>query len=237
MIGDAREIERFSCLGELLRLGAPERPRTAQVDIEPVERCGDADVEGLHQPAQIAAERMGGWDRAGHAGAEQRAIVDGDDVVRARPHEAHLIGLAVGKAGVKGRAPPPRAMRIDQVPDLGSDALARESFDHQAPLPSLIERNRHVLCDAAAAGSEPGTERRCALGRDVERLDEFRAFALKFDQRPLAGQGAGNDRAVGGEAMPMRVKRDDEYLLERLTHGARRSESPAPRRPRGSVTA
>ena len=165
---------------------------------------------------------MRGWNRAGHAGAEQRAIVDGDDVVRARAHEADLVGLAMGKAGVKGRAAPSRAMRVDQVPDFGGNALALERFDHQAALPCAIERSRHVLRDAAAAGSEPAADRRRALGRRVERLDELRALALELDQRPLAGQGAGNDRAIGGEAMPMRIKRDDRNLLERLSHGARR---------------
>ena len=51
---------------------------------------------------------------------------------------------------------------------------------------------------------------------------KLRALALKPDERPLAGQGQGNDRSVGGDALPMRVKRDDRNLLERLSHGARR---------------
>ena len=42
-----------------------------------------------------------------------------------------------------------------------------ERFDHQAALPCVIERRRHVLCDATAAGSEPGTDRRRAFGRRV----------------------------------------------------------------------
>ena len=69
-----------------------------------------------------------------------------------------------------------------------------------------------MLRDAAAAGSEPGADRRRALRRWVERLDEFRALALEPDQRPLAGQGAGNDHAIGGDAVPMRVERDDRKL-------------------------
>ena len=128
----------------------------------------------------------------------------------------------MGKAGVKGRAAASRAMRIDQVPDLGGDALALERFDHQAPFPRAIERSRHVLGDAAAAGSEPAADRRRAFRRGVQRLDKLSALAFELDERPLAGQGAGNDRAVGGEAMRMRVKRDDRDLFERLRHGARR---------------
>ena len=177
---------------------------------------------GFINPRRSAAESARGWNRAGHAGAEQRAIVDGDDVVRARAHEADLVGLAMGKAGVKGRAAPPRAMRVDQVPDLGGDALTLERFDHQAALPSAIERSRHVLRGAAAAGSEPGADRLRASGEAVERLDKLCALAVKLDQRPLAGQGARNDRAVGGDAMPMRIERDDRNLLDRFSHGARR---------------
>ena len=46
-------------------------------------------------------------------------------------------------------------------------------------------------------------------GEGFERLDKLRALALKLDPCSLAGQGAGNDRAVGREPMPMRIKRDD----------------------------
>ena len=136
-------------------------------------------------------------------------MVDGDDVMRPSAHETDLVGLAMGKARVKGRAAPTRAMCIDHISDLGRDALALKRIDHQAAFPRVIERRRHVLHDATAAGPKPGTDRRRALGRGVERLDKLRALALKLDPCPLAGQGAGNDRAVGREPMPMRIKRDD----------------------------
>ena len=72
-------------------------------------------------------------------------------------------------------------------------------------------------------------------GARAQRLDKLCALGLDLDQRPLAGQGAGNDRAVGREPMPMRIERDDRNLLEQLSHGARRSEIPAPRRRQGSA--
>ena len=59
-------------------------------------------------------------------------------------------------------------------------------------------------------------------GRGAQRLDELRALACQPDARTLAGQGAGNDGAVRGDAMPMRVERDDRKLFERFNHGARR---------------
>ena len=222
MIGDAREIERVGGPRQLLRLGASDRPRAAQIDIESIKGSGDGDIERLHQSAQVATQRARCRDRAGHAGVEQRAIVDGDDVVRPRAHEADLVGLAMRKAGMKGRAAPARAMRVDQLTDVDGNALALQRFGHEAALPFVIERRRHVLRGAAAAAAEPAADRLRALGRRVQRLDKLRALALKLDERSLAGQGQGNDRSVGGDALPMRVKPNDRNLLEWLSHGARR---------------
>ncbi len=78
-----------------------------------------------------------------------------------------------------------------------------------------------MLGDTAATGSEPRAERVYAFGRAFERVDDDRMLAFGFDQRPLAGQGAGDDRAIGGEPMPMRIKRDDRNLINRLSQGAR----------------
>ena len=122
---------------------------------------------------------------------------------------------------MKGRAAPSRAMRVDHVPNLGGNTLAFKRVDHPGALPFAIERSGHVLCDATAAGSEPGTDRRRAVGRGVQRLDKVRALAFELDQRPLAGQGERNDRSIGGDALPMGVERDDRKLFK-FSHGARR---------------
>ncbi len=128
----------------------------------------------------------------------------------------------MGKAGVKSRAAPARAMRVDQVLDLGGDPFALERLDHQVALPFAIKRGRHVLRRAAATPAEPAAERLGALGGGVQRLDQFRAFSLKPDPRSFAGQGQGNDQPVGGDALSMSIERDDRNLFERLSHGARR---------------
>ena len=223
VIGDAREIERIRrprmsfCVSA--RPSGPEPRRStsspSSVAVTPIS-------SGFINPRKSPLSARAAAIAPAMPGLNKRASVDDDDVVRARAHEADLVALAMGKAGVKGRAPPPRAMRIDQVPDLRRDALALERFDHQAALPSPIERSRHVLGGAAAAGSEPGADRRRAFGRDDQRLDELCALAIRLDQSPLAGQGAGNDRAIGREPMPMRIKRDDRNLFDGLRHGARR---------------
>ncbi len=149
-------------------------------------------------------------------------MVDGDDVVRASAHEADLVGLAMGKAGVESRAPPARAMRVDQLFHLRGNTLALERLDHQVALPFAIKRGRHVLRGAAAAPAEPAAEWLGALGRSVEGFDKLRAFSLKPDPRPLARQRQGNDCAIGSDAGAVRIERDDGNLFERLSHGARR---------------
>ncbi len=141
--------------------------------------------------------------------------------MRPRAHEADLFGRGMGKAGVKGRAAPARAMRVDKRADLGRNALALQRLDDETALPFAIERVRHVLRRAAAASAEPAAHRLGASGRGAQRLDELRALACQPDARPLAGQRAGNDGAVRGDAVPMRVERDDRKLFERLRHGAR----------------
>jgi hypothetical protein len=161
------------------------------------------------------------WNRAGHAGAEQWAGVDRYDVVRPRAHEADLVGFSMRKSGVKRRAAPPRAMRVDERADLRRNALALQRLDDETALPFAIERGRHVLRGATAASAEPAAYRLGALGRGAQRLDELRALAREPDTSTLAGQGAGNDHAVRGEPMPMRVERDDRELFERFMHGAR----------------
>jgi len=221
VIGDVREIERIRRARELLRFRTSERPGPAQIDVEPVERGGHGNVERLHQSSQIGAKRARRLNRAGHAGAEQRAFIDRYDVVRPRAHETDLFGRGMGKSGVKRRAAPPRAMRVDKRADLGGNALALQRLDDETALPLAIERLRHVLRGAAATSAEPGAYRLGALGRGAQRLDELRALARQPDARPLAGQGAGNDGAVRGDAVPMRVERDDRKLFERLRHGAR----------------
>ena len=136
VVRDPGEVERLGASGELARLGEPERARAAQVDVEAVERRRHADVERLAESAQVAGEGAGRRNRAGHRGREQRAGVDRDNVVRARPHEADLVRRAMRKAGVKGRPAPARAMRVDQRTDLGVDPGARERLDDEPALPS-----------------------------------------------------------------------------------------------------
>ncbi len=236
VVGDPRQVERVRRPCELLRFRALEWSRAAQVDVEPVERRRHPDVERRHQSPEIAAKRPRRGNRAGHAGAEQWAVVDRNDVVRAGAHEADLIGLTVVKTGVKGRPAPARAMGVDEFADLRCDALSAQRFDHEAALPLAIKRSRHVLRRAAAAAAVPAADRLGPFGRGAWDLDQLRPLALVPDQRPLAGQRARDDRSVRGDALAMGVKRDDRKLLERFSHDARRSGTPSRRRRRESAT-
>ena len=113
MDGKPRQIEPLGGGGELAPRQVVGRARAAQIEIEPAERRRRLDVERLADAAHRRGERVGGGNRAGEAGREQRAGVDGDDVVGARAHEADLLA-AVDEARVEGRAAAALAMGVDQ---------------------------------------------------------------------------------------------------------------------------
>ena len=94
------------------------------------------------------------------------------------------------------------------------------------------------MCCAAQPPQRPyqGQIGSARSGAARDDLDQFGPLAGEPDPRPLARQRAGNDRPVGGDALAMRVERDDRELFDRLSHGGRRSGIPAPRRRRGSAT-
>ena len=146
-------------------------------------------------PRTAAASALRGGDRAGEAGREQRAGVDGDDVVGARAHEADLLA-AVDEARVEGRAAPALAMGVDQRPDLGLDAGAlqararrrRASTSHRGARSCAAPRSRR-------SGRNRGRSARRARRCDLER-DDARALAVRFGERRLAGQRQGRDGSV-----------------------------------------
>ena len=159
MIGDPREIERLGRAGELAPLDRLQRPRPAQVEIEARQARGRLNVERFGEAAQFAGERARGLDRPRHFGSEQRTFVDVDDFVRAGAHEADVLPAMRMEPRVKRRAPPSRAVRIDQRADFGLDSGPRERRDERVALPLGIEARAHMLRRAAAAIPEIATDR------------------------------------------------------------------------------
>ena len=152
VIGDPRQIERLCRSRELAPLGDVERPRPAQIEIEAVS-VAVADVERFGETAQFAGERMRRLDRARHRGSEQRTGVDVDDFVRARRMKPTSSGRAMRKAGVKRRAPPSGAVRIDQRADFGLDCRPASSAVTRLALPARIEASD--MCCAAQPPQRP----------------------------------------------------------------------------------
>ncbi len=185
---------------------------------------------GLPRPLKIAGQRPRGFDRARHARRKQRAGVDRDDVMRAHAHEADLVRAAMGKARVKCRASPARAMRVDQRPDLRLDPGAPQRIDHEAALPFAIKRLGHMLRRAAATGSEPAAERFGPPGAGVENFDKFGAPPGELHPRALPGQDSGDGHAAVGDAVAARIESDDRQDL--VSHGAPREGIPWRRRRR-----
>ncbi len=233
MVRHARQIEPVRGFDQLAPRRRVERPGAAQVEIEPAERRRRLNVERLVRAAQIRRERPRRGNRARHRRAEQRAGVDGDDVVSARAHEADALAAVFGDARVKGRAPPALAVRVDQGADLGLDARALERADEGFAFPFAIERRAHVLGRAAAANAEIGADGLSPLGAGNENFAKTRALgAFHRDDRAFAGQGAGNDRSVVGDALAALVQGENRQCARRVIHAARHTGIRARRRRR-----
>ena len=104
-------------LDEALRLGLAERAMALEIDIEAGRRRGDENVERLARAGQGSAQARG---RPAKALSIEGASTGHDSIstmscVRACSEAGALPGLS--DAGVKGRAPAPCAMRIDERPD------------------------------------------------------------------------------------------------------------------------
>ena len=117
-------------------------------------------TSAMAQAAGSAPSRILGQDRA---------AVDGDEVMRARGGKAdfeHLMGAA---ARVKDDAAAAFAMGVDEIADRRVDAgLAQRRHDEIA-LPDAVRSARPVLQGAAAADAEMRADRRNALR--ARRLD------------------------------------------------------------------
>ncbi len=152
-----------------------QRSGAAHVDIEPVARGGDLDVERLVGRSQGIRQRARGIECAVQRGIEDRAILDRNDGVAVRGGKADM-QFAVGvTAGVQRDAAAAGAMRVDQCGDLAIDAGTFQRLDHDAAFPT---RDR---APPASAGSRSRRQApkyrqngsiRCGLGsttRDSSR--------------------------------------------------------------------
>ena len=167
-----------------------QRSRSAQVDIEPVVGCGHLDVERLAHRLDRLGDRPGGGERAVERRREDRAAVDGDDLVRARRGEADLEHVALAAARMQHRAAAAFAMGVDQFVDRCVEPGLRQRLDDQAALPVAIARRGPMLERAAAADAEMRAHRR----------DPLRARLRDLDRQPavgMAGPGFGFDDLAG----------------------------------------
>src|SRR5271156_1896082 len=127
-----------------------------------------------------------------HFGSEQRTFVDVDDFVGAGAHEADILTAMRMEPRVKRRAPPSRAMRIDQRADFGLDSGPRERRDERVAFPLEIEPRAHMLRRAAAAIPEIAADRRRAIGAGSQDREP-----LPIPSHTLARQCQRNYAPVG----------------------------------------
>ena len=93
--------------------------------------------------------------------------------------------------------------------DLHGDPLGGERFDDPPPLPVAAGVLLEMLERAAATSAEMAADRRAALGRGVQHLQEPSACARDLHQHPLARESIGDvDRPAGrlGDAVALRAE-------------------------------
>src|ERR1700677_3900929 len=111
---------------------------TANVDIEAAQGRCDENVERLTSRREGPCDLLRDLRRGLQGGREDRAGVDGDDLMRAGLHEADLGATRVLVARMKRGAPAPFAMRADQRIDRRCQVGMPQSVDQQSTFPVSI---------------------------------------------------------------------------------------------------
>ena len=169
-------------------VSAPE-PRTS------ISRPESVAVVWMSSGLPVGFQRFGNGpgrpNRAAKAGRQDRAAVDGDDVVRARRRKADLQNVMGAAPRMQHRAPAARAMGIDQIVDRRDHIRLRQCLHHQRAFPQVVFGQRPVLHRAAAAGTEMFAKRLDALVAapvDMQQMPAVRMAGNRLDRDGLARQ-------------------------------------------------
>ncbi len=109
------------------------------------------------------------------------AVIDRNNVVRARGGEADLQNVVRSAARVENGAPPADAMRVDQLRDRRDDIGLRQSLDDKRALPLLVLGKRPVLQRASTTGAEMPADRRGALMASLVDLQQMPSIGMAGD--------------------------------------------------------
>jgi hypothetical protein len=154
-----------------------QRPGAAHVDIEAAIGGGDLDIKRLSDFDQRLGERPPRIERAVQAGIEDRAAIDGNDVMRICRGKTHLEHIVRADPGMQGNPAAARTMRVDQETDFAVKLRLRQRLDNDIALPGAVAFGFPVLDRAAPADCKMRAKRR----------DPLRACALDPEQAPAVG--------------------------------------------------
>ena len=151
--------------------------------------------------AEPLGDGPGRGERAIEALGQNRAAVDGDQVMRARRREADFEDVWGAAPGMKHRAAAAVAVRVNEIGHRRFNAGLAQRLDDETVLPRAVRRVRPMLQRAAAANPEMRADRRDTLGAgffDVEELPAVRMTGPIRDLDAFARQCARDvDRIVG----------------------------------------
>lgn len=216
LLGDARQRRDHLCR---------QRPRAADVDVEPVVRGRHLDIKRLSDWCQRLGEYPGCVKCAAQAGIENGAMIDGNDVVRTCRSETHLEHIVRAHPGVQGNPPPAMAMGVDQWMHLTSQLCLCERLDDEIAFPTAIVFRFPVLDRTAPADSKMRAKwcdplRACTLDRKQTSAIRVVWNACNFDY--LSAKRIWYIYVLSVDSRDTVAEMTDVIDDETLNHGARR---------------
>jgi hypothetical protein len=177
------------------------------------------DIERFSRALEHFSDRPSGTHGASQSGRENGAIVDRDNVVRARGCETDLQKIMGPTPRMKYRTAPTRAVRVNQVCDRRDDIRLRQCLGHKRTLPEVVFGKRPVLQSAATTAAEMLADRTSAFVAGFIDMQEMTPVRMARDvphRDGFTGKGIGHvDHAIGsiGDAVAAMAKPRDCELF------------------------
>ena len=213
-----------------------ERTGAAQIHVHAGVGRRDLDIEWLVGDLDRFGDSPGGFDGAIEAGRQDRAGVDGHDMMRARGGKADLQKVVDAAPRVQHHAATARAMGVDDdLVDRRDQSCLRQRFDQKRALPQVIFGERPVLHGAAAALAEMLADRlRALMARPID-MHEMATVGMTgngLDRHRLAGQRIGDVDGTGRRIRDAVAAMAEPRNGELLSHARLLAETPHCRRRR-----
>ena len=201
MIGQSRQISLCRSCNQTLAQLIWQFACAMQIKIKArIGRCHHQ-IQRLAMIGQNIGNQPCRRQSVSHAGRENGALSDGQNLMRARLHKANKgarpPSQTLIKARMKGRASTPLAMRINQRSHSTIDSNMCQRRNDKIAFPLRIRSWRQRLHSAAATMAEMRTQGRNAIGTGNNNFSQTAAIAIHIRNHHFARQSIGHkDKAA-----------------------------------------